>query len=55
MGALLGAFFIGILEDGLTLKSVPATYEYLWLGIAVIIAMVLYVAVRRIRRGAGRG
>lgn len=55
VGALLGAFFIGILEDGLTLKSVPATYEYLWLGIAVIIAMVLYVAVRRIRRGAGRG
>lgn len=55
VGALLGAFFIGILEDGLTLKSVPATYEYLWLGVAVIIAMVLYVAVRRIRRGAGRG
>jgi simple sugar transport system permease protein len=55
VGALIGALFIGILQDGLTLKSVPATYEYLYLGIAIIIAMVLYVLVRRIRSGAGRG
>ena len=55
VGALLGALFLGILQDGLNLKSVPATYVYLWLGIAVIIAMVLYVLVRRIRMGSGRG
>ena len=55
VGALLGALFLGILQDGLNLKSVPATYVYLWLGIAVIIAMVLYVFVRRIRLGSGRG
>jgi simple sugar transport system permease protein len=54
VGALLGAFFIGILQDGLTLKSVNANYEYLYLGIAIIIAMCLYVLVRRIRAGAGR-
>ena len=54
VGALIGALFIGILQDGLTLKSVPATYEYLWLGIAIIIAMILYVLVRRIRTGTGR-
>ena len=55
VGAFLGALFLGILQDGLYLKSVPATYVYLWLGIAVIIAMVLYVLVRRIPRGSGRG
>jgi simple sugar transport system permease protein len=55
VGAFLGALFIGILQDGLTLKSVNANYLYLWLGIAVIIAMTLYVLVRRIRRGSGRG
>jgi simple sugar transport system permease protein len=54
VGALLGAFFIGILQDGLTLKSVNANYEYLYLGIAIIIAMFLYVLVRRIRAGTGR-
>jgi simple sugar transport system permease protein len=54
VGALLGAFFIGILQDGLTLKSVNANYEYLYLGIAIIIAMCLYVLVRRIRAGTGR-
>ena len=55
VGAFLGALFLGILQDGLNLKSVPATYVYLWLGIAVIIAMVLYVLVRRIRMGSGHG
>jgi simple sugar transport system permease protein len=54
VGAFLGALFIGILQDGLTLKSVNANYEYLYLGIAVIIAMILYVLVRRIRAGSGR-
>jgi simple sugar transport system permease protein len=54
VGALIGALFIGVLQDGLTLKSVPATYEYLWLGIAVIIAMSINVLLRRVRLGSGR-
>jgi simple sugar transport system permease protein len=55
VGALIGALFIGILQDGLTLKSVSSTYVYLWLGIAIIIAMTINVLVRRVRLGSGRG
>lgn len=55
VGALIGALFIGVLQDGLSVKSVPANYEYLWLGIAVIIAMTINVLVRRVRLGSGRG
>jgi simple sugar transport system permease protein len=55
IGALIGALFIGVLQDGLTVKGVPANYEYLWLGIAVIIAMTINVLVRRVRLGSGRG
>lgn len=55
IGAIIGALFIGVLQDGLVLKSVNANYEYLYLGIAVIIAMTIYVLVRRVRRGTGRG
>jgi simple sugar transport system permease protein len=55
VGALLGALFLGVLQDGLIVRGVNATYEYLYIGIAVIIAMVIYVLVRRIRLGTGRG
>jgi simple sugar transport system permease protein len=55
IGALIGALFIGVLQDGLTLKSVSSTYVYLWLGIAVIIAMTINVLVRRVRLGSGHG
>lgn len=55
VGALIGAVFIGVLEDGLTLKSVSSTYLFLWLGIAVIIAMTINRLVRRIRLGSGHG
>jgi simple sugar transport system permease protein len=54
IGALIGALFIGVLQDGLTIKSVPSTYLYLWLGIAVLIAMVINVLVRQVRVRAGR-
>lgn len=54
VGAFVGALFIGVLQDGLTLKSVPSTYVYLWLGIAVIIAMTINVLLRRVRLGSGR-
>jgi simple sugar transport system permease protein len=55
VGALIGALFIGILEDGLIVKGVSANYTLFYLGIAVIIAMTLYVVVRRVRLGSGRG
>lgn len=55
VGAFVGALFIGVLQDGLTLKSVSSTYIYLWLGIAVIIAMTINVLIRRVRLGAGHG
>jgi simple sugar transport system permease protein len=54
VGALLGALFIGILQDGLVIKGVSATYEDLYLGIGIIIAMTIYVLVRRVRVGSGR-
>jgi simple sugar transport system permease protein len=54
IGALIGALFIGILEDGLIVKGVSATYEDMYIGIAVIAAMVIYVLVRRVRLGSGR-
>jgi simple sugar transport system permease protein len=55
IGALIGALFIGILQDGLILKGVSANYTLFYLGIAVIIAMTLYVVVRKVRLGSGRG
>jgi len=55
VGALIGALFIGILQDGLILKSVSANYYFFYLGIAVIIAMTLNVFVQRVRLGSGRG
>jgi simple sugar transport system permease protein len=55
VGALIGAVFIGILQLGLTLENVSANYVNLYIGIAVIIAMVLYVLVRRLRTRSGRG
>jgi simple sugar transport system permease protein len=54
VGAFLGALFIGILQNGLIVKGVSATYEDLYIGIAVIIAMTIYVLVRRVRVGSGR-
>jgi len=54
VGALLGALFLGILQDGLVVRGVSANYEYLYIGIAIIIAMALNVLVRRLRLGTGR-
>jgi simple sugar transport system permease protein len=55
VGALLGALFLGVLQDGLIVKGVNATYEDLYVGIAIAVAMTIYVLVRRLRLGAGRG
>jgi simple sugar transport system permease protein len=55
VGALLGALFIGILQDGLIVKQVSSNYFYFYLGLAVLVAMTLSVVVQRIRLGSGRG
>ncbi|MGZ6616954.1 MAG: ABC transporter permease [Solirubrobacteraceae bacterium] len=54
VGALIGALFLGILTEGLTIKGVSANYLSLYLGLAIIIAMTLNVLVRRVRTGSGR-
>jgi len=54
VGALVGALFIGVLQDGLVVKGVSATYEDMYVGIAIIIAMTINVVVRRVRLGSGR-
>ncbi len=55
VGALIGALFLGMLTEGLTIKGVSASYLDLYLGIAILIAMTLNVIVRRVRVGSGRG
>jgi simple sugar transport system permease protein len=56
VGALIGALFLGILHDGLTLQGVNANYLLFYLGLAIIVAMTVNVYVQRARRGqAGSG
>jgi simple sugar transport system permease protein len=55
VGALIGALFLGILEDGLALKGVNANYLYFYLGVAILLAMAINVYVGRTRRRSGRG
>jgi simple sugar transport system permease protein len=55
VGALIGALFLGILRDGLTLEGVNADYLDFILGIAILFAMVINVYVGRVRKGSGRG
>jgi simple sugar transport system permease protein len=54
VGAFIGALFLGILTEGLTIKGVSANYLDLYLGIAILIAMTLNTIVRRVRTGTGR-
>jgi simple sugar transport system permease protein len=54
VGALIGALFLGILRDGLTLEGVNADYLDFILGIAILGAMVINVYVGRVRKGSGR-
>lgn len=55
VGALIGALFLGILHDGLTLQGVNANYLLFYLGLAIIVAMTVNVYVQRARRGSGAG
>ena len=53
VGALIGALFLGVLNDGLIIKGVSADYLDLYSGIAIIIAMTINVFVQRVRTGCG--
>ncbi len=55
VGALMGALFLGILHDGLVLQGVNANYLALYLGLAIILAMVINTYVARVRKGSGLG
>ena len=47
LGTLIGALFLGILEDGLNLTGVSANWFYLLEGIIILIAMALNVQLGR--------
>lgn len=55
IGALIGALFLGILQDGLILQGVNANYKLFYLGLAIIVAMTVHVYVQRARRGYSGG
>jgi simple sugar transport system permease protein len=55
IGALVGALFLGILQDGLAIKGVGADYLYFYLGVAIVLSMVINVYVGRVRRRSGIG
>jgi simple sugar transport system permease protein len=55
IGALIGALFLGVLRDGLTLEGVNADYLDFILGVAILFAMVVNVYVARVRKGSGIG
>lgn len=55
IGALIGALFLGILRDGLTLEGVNADYLDFILGLAILLAMIINIYVGRARRRNGRG
>jgi len=55
VGALIGALFLGVLRDGLTIKGVSADYLDLYLGLAILIAMTANVYVQRVRTGSSGG
>jgi simple sugar transport system permease protein len=54
IGALIGALFLGVLRDGLTLEGVNADYLDFILGVAILFAMVINIYVGRVRKGSGR-
>jgi simple sugar transport system permease protein len=55
IGALIGAIFLGVLRDGLTLQGVNADYLDFILGVAILFAMVINTYVARVRKGSGFG
>jgi simple sugar transport system permease protein len=55
VGMLIGALFLGILNEGLVIKGVNANYQDLYLGVAILVAMLVNVYISRVRKGSGRG
>jgi simple sugar transport system permease protein len=55
IGALFGALFLGILQDGLAIKGVNANYLDFYLGLAILLAMAINTYVGRVRRRSGVG
>jgi simple sugar transport system permease protein len=55
IGALIGALFLGILTDGLNLIGTSADHRDLYLGLAIVIAMIINTYVSRVRTGSGHG
>jgi simple sugar transport system permease protein len=55
IGAFIGAIFLGVLQEGLNIKGVSANYFYVYLGLAILIAMAFNTYVSRVRTGSGRG
>jgi len=55
IGALIGALFLGILQDGLAIKGVNADYLNFYLGLAILFAMLVNVYLGRVRRMSGHG
>jgi simple sugar transport system permease protein len=55
VGALIGALFLGILQDALAIKGVNADYLDFYLGLAILIAMLINVYIGRARLRSGRG
>jgi simple sugar transport system permease protein len=55
IGALIGALFLGILQDGLAIKGVNADYLDFYLGLAILLAMAINTYVGRVRKGSGLG
>ena len=55
VGALIGALFLGVLQDALAIKGVNADYLDFYLGLAILLAMGINVYVGRTRRRSGLG
>jgi simple sugar transport system permease protein len=55
IGALIGALFLGILRDGLTLEGIDAEYLDVMLGVAILGAMALSIRIERLRVGRAGG
>jgi simple sugar transport system permease protein len=50
IGALLGTFVLGILQDGITLIGVNADYYYIVVGAAILAAMIFNVRLQQLRK-----
>jgi simple sugar transport system permease protein len=55
IGAMIGALFLGVLQDGLAIKGVNADYLLFYLGLAILLAMAVNVYIGRVRRRSGVG